>query len=81
MRLAHGDLAAVVQAIRYTVDRIGAEHVALGSDFDGFVATPIDASQMASLTEALLAAGLSEAEIRAIMGLNVQRVLSHVLPP
>jgi len=75
------DLAAVVQAIRYTVDRIGAEHVALGSDFDGFVATPIDASQMASLTEALLAARFSEAEIRAIMGLNVQRVLSRVLPP
>lgn len=75
------DLAAVVQAIRYTVDRIGAEHVALGSDFDGFVATPIDASQMASLTEALLAANFSEAEIRAIMGLNVQRVLSRVLPP
>ena len=75
------DLAAVVQAIRYTVDRIGAEHVALGSDFDGFVATPIDASQMASLTEALLAAGFSETEIRAIMGLNVQRVLSRVLPP
>lgn len=75
------DLAAIVRAIRYTVDRIGAEHVALGSDFDGFVATPIDASQMASLTEALLAADFSEAEIRAIMGLNVQRVLSRVLPP
>jgi len=75
------DLAAVVQAIRYTVDRIGAEHVALGSDFDGFVATPIDASQMASLTEALLAADFSEEQIRMIMGLNVQRVLSRVLPP
>ena len=45
------------------------------------VATPIDASQMASITEALLAAGFSEPEIRAIMGLNVQRVLSSVLPP
>ena len=75
------DLAAVVQAIRYTVDRIGAEHVALGSDFDGFVATPIDSSQMASLTEALLGAGFSEEQIRSIMGRNVQRVLGRVLPP
>ncbi|WP_437733334.1 dipeptidase [Sorangium sp. So ce1335] len=75
------DLASIVRAIRYTVDRIGVDHVALGSDFDGFVETPIDASQMASLTEALLGAGFSEDQIRAIMGLNVQRVLSQVLPP
>ena len=75
------DLAAVVRAIRYTVDRVGVDHVALGSDFDGSVDTPIDASQMASLTEALLGAGFSEDQIRAVMGLNVQRVLSRILPP
>jgi membrane dipeptidase len=75
------DLGAVVRAIRYTVDRIGAEHVALGSDFDGFVRTPIDAAGLPALTEALLAAGFSEPEIRAIMGGNVQRVLHRVLPP
>jgi microsomal dipeptidase-like Zn-dependent dipeptidase len=75
------DLGAVVRAIRYCVERIGAEHVGLGSDFDGFVRTPIDASGLASLTDALLQAGLSEAEIRAIMGENVRRVLGRVLPP
>ncbi|WP_437975233.1 dipeptidase [Sorangium sp. So ce295] len=75
------DLASIVRAIRYTVDRIGVDHVALGSDFDGFVETPIDASQMASITEALLGAGFSEDQIRAIMGRNVQRVLSQTLPP
>ena len=75
------DLDAVVRAIRYCVERVGAEHVALGSDFDGFVRTPIDAAQLAALTEALLRAGFAEAEIRAIMGENVRRVLSVVLPP
>jgi microsomal dipeptidase-like Zn-dependent dipeptidase len=74
------DLGAVVRAVRYATDRIGARHVALGSDFDGFVRTPIDASQMAALTGALLAAGFSESEIRLIMGDNVRRVLGQVLP-
>jgi membrane dipeptidase len=75
------DLGAVVRAIRYAVDRIGAEHVALGSDFDGFVRTPIDAAGLPALTDALLQAGLDEDQIRSIMGRNVQRVLHRVLPP
>ena len=75
------DLGAIVRAIRYTVDRVGAEHVALGSDFDGFVRTPIDASQMPSLTQALLDSGLGEVQIRLILGTNVQRLLARVLPP
>jgi microsomal dipeptidase-like Zn-dependent dipeptidase len=75
------DLGAIVRAIRYAVNRIGADHVALGSDFDGFVRTPIDAAGLAALTDGLLEAGLSEAQIRQIMGVNVQRVLRRVLPP
>jgi microsomal dipeptidase-like Zn-dependent dipeptidase len=75
------DLSAIVRAIRYCVDRVGAEHVALGSDFDGFVRTPIDAAGLAALTDALLEAGFTEAQIRAIMGENVRRVLGRVLPP
>jgi membrane dipeptidase len=75
------DLGAVVRAIRYAAERIGAEHVALGSDFDGFVRTPIDAAELPALTDALLGAGFSEDQIRSIMGRNVQRVLHRVLPP
>jgi membrane dipeptidase len=75
------DLGAVVRAIRYAVDRIGAEHVALGSDFDGFVRTPIDATGLPALIDALLGAGFSEAQIRAVMGANVERLLQRVLPP
>ena len=75
------DLAAVVRAIRYAVDRVGADHVALGSDFDGFVRTPIDASGLPALTDALLQAGFRQEQIRAVMGRNVARVLSETLPP
>lgn len=71
---------AIVQAILYTRERIGVEHVALGSDFDGAVITPFDASQMSQLTAALLAQGLPEKEIAAIMGGNVRDFLLANLP-
>jgi membrane dipeptidase len=74
------DLAAVARAIRHAVSVAGAAHVALGSDFDGFVRTPIDAAGLPALTEELLRAGFSAGDIRLIMGLNVQRVLAQVLP-
>jgi len=74
------DAAAIARAIRYTVGVVGAEHVGLGSDFDGAVTEPFDASGMALITAALLQQGMSEHDIRLVMGENVARVLSQVLP-
>ena len=74
------DAAAIARSIRYTVGVVGAEHVALGSDFDGAVTEPFDSSGLALITEALLQQGVSEHDIRLIMGENVARVLSQVLP-
>jgi microsomal dipeptidase-like Zn-dependent dipeptidase len=74
------DARAVAQAIRYAVDLVGPDHVGLGSDFDGSIEAPFDASGMALVTEALLDEGFSEAQIRKIMGENVVRVLAVVLP-
>jgi microsomal dipeptidase-like Zn-dependent dipeptidase len=74
------DLLAVVRAIRHAVDQVGAAHVALGSDFDGFVRTPIDAAGLPALTDALLAAEFSESDIQLIMGRNVERLLMQTLP-
>jgi len=71
---------AIVKAIRYTADLIGAEHVALGSDFNGTVRTPFDTTGLPLLTEGLLAAGFDETEIAAIMGGNVRRLLLAGLP-
>jgi membrane dipeptidase len=74
------DVAAIASTIRYLADKIGVDHVGLGSDFDGEVATPIDASGMAQLTDALLKQGFREDEIKKIMGENDLRVLHEVLP-
>jgi len=74
------DARAIAQAIRYTANLAGVEHVGLGSDFDGAVQTPFDAAHISQLTEALLSEGFSESEIVMIMGGNTLRVLQELLP-
>ncbi len=74
------DVAAIVRALRYAVDLVGVEHVALGSDFDGAVQVPFDVSGLPLLTGALLQAGFSVADIEKLMGGNVVRVLQATLP-
>lgn len=71
---------AIIKAIRYSVDLIGVEHVALGSDFDGTIHAPFDTSGLVLLTDGLLKAGFSAEQITAIMGGNVQRLLLQYLP-
>ncbi|MGL4317174.1 MAG: dipeptidase [Pseudomonas sp.] len=73
-------VGAIVRAIRYTVDKVGVEHVALGSDFDGTIHAPFDTSGLAQLTEGLQRAGFKQGEIAAVMGGNVQRLLLASLP-
>ncbi len=71
---------AIARAIRHAVTVAGIDHVGLGSDFDGTVTTPFDTAGLVELTDALLAEGLGEVEIRKIAGENVQRVLRGNLP-
>ena len=75
------DAAAIARAIRYAANLVGVEHVTLGSDFDGSVTTPFDASGLASLTSALLDAGFSDDEVARLMGGNALRFLRANLPP
>ncbi|HEX7222968.1 MAG TPA: membrane dipeptidase, partial [Candidatus Limnocylindrales bacterium] len=76
-----GDEAgAIASAITHAVSVVGADHVGLGSDFDGAVPTPFDASGLALLTEALLAKGLDETTIAAVMGGSAVRFLRSSLP-
>lgn len=70
----------IAGAISYAIDLLGVQHVALGSDFDGTVKTPIDVSEMAVLTQALMDAGLDENTIRAVMGENAVRFFREHLP-
>jgi len=74
-------VAATAQAMAYVADRVGVEHVALGTDFDGTVLTPFDATGLPLLTEALLEEGFAPQEIEQMMGGNVVRVLRQTLPP
>ena len=72
--------AGVVRAIRYGIDLVGLDHIALGSDYDGTTTVRFDASELAVLTQTMLDAGFSEGEIRAVMGENALRFFAAQLP-
>lgn len=67
--------AGIVKSIRYAIDLLGEDHVALGSDYDGAVTVAFDTSELAILTETMLRSGFSENEIRKVMGDNVKHFL------
>jgi membrane dipeptidase len=73
-------VASIVASIKYVQQLVGAQYVALGSDFDGAVATPFDSTGLISIAEGLLQAGLSQSDVKLIMGQNVQNLLMKHLP-
>lgn len=72
--------SAVVDAIEHVVSVGGIGAVGLGSDFDGSVEVGWDTSEVAVITDELMARGYSESDIAAIMGGNSLRMLREVLP-
>ncbi|MEQ1756052.1 MAG: dipeptidase [Micropepsaceae bacterium] len=72
--------AGVVKSIRYAVDLVGVDHVALGSDYDGSTTTKFDASESAVLVDEMLKAGFTEEEIRKVSGENEIRFFLERLP-
>jgi membrane dipeptidase len=74
------DALSIARAIAHSAAVIGPDHVGLGSDFDGAVPVPFDVSGLGLLTEALLAEGLDEATIAAVMGGSAIRLLRETLP-
>jgi membrane dipeptidase len=70
----------IIEHIDHAVKLVGADHVGLGSDFDGG-SMPVgmeDCSQLPKITEALLRKGYSEADIRKILGENTLRLMADV---
>ncbi|HZU60674.1 MAG TPA: dipeptidase [Solirubrobacteraceae bacterium] len=70
-------LTLIADHARYVADRIGAEHVGLGSDFDG-ATTPAElggARGLPDVLEALSRAGFTEPELDAVAWGNWRRVL------
>ncbi|MFO0690709.1 MAG: membrane dipeptidase [Myxococcota bacterium] len=72
--------ADVARSIVHVVRLVGADHAALGSDYDGATTVGFDVSRLASLTQALVDTGLSREEIRKVLGENVLRLLAATLP-
>ena len=71
---------SVAEAIIYGISLIGAEHVALGSDFDGTITPGFDTSELVAITHELLELGLGKEEIRKVMGENMLSFLQDNLP-
>ena len=73
--------ASIAKAMKHVRDLVGARHVALGSDYDGATTVRFDTSKLVQVTQALIDAGFSDDEIRAVMGGNAVRVLKAGLFP
>src|SRR6476469_6844929 len=70
----------IVEHIDHAVKVAGADHVGLGSDFDG-ATMPLgleDASKLPKLTDALVKKGYTDADIEKILGGNILRVMEQV---
>ncbi|PKB14094.1 microsomal dipeptidase-like Zn-dependent dipeptidase [Novosphingobium kunmingense] len=75
------DPRAVARAMKHVRDLVGVQHVALGSDYDGATTVRFHAGQLEQVTQALLDAGFTPDEIRAVMGGNALRVIRAGLVP
>src|ERR1700726_4091734 len=79
-KLPRVEYTKIIEHIDHAVKLVGADHVGLGSDFDG-ANMPFgmeDASKLPQITEALLRKGYSEDDVRKILGENTLRVMSEV---
>jgi membrane dipeptidase len=78
-RMPKVDSKELIRHIDHVAKLVGAEHVGLGSDFDGISGmAPVgveDVSKYPTIVKGLIAAGYSDTQIRQIMGGNLLRVL------
>ncbi|MND83191.1 Membrane dipeptidase [compost metagenome] len=73
-------MSKLLDHIDYLVKKVGIEHVAVGSDFDGIESAPQgleDVSKFPFLTKGLLERGYNKADIAKIMGQNFLRILKE----
>jgi membrane dipeptidase len=74
------DWTEIITHIDHAVKLAGADHVGLGSDFDG-ADMPYgmeDVSDIPQITNGLLAKGYSPADVRKILGGNTLRLMQDV---
>jgi len=79
-KLPRVDWTRIVDHIDHVVKLVGAEHVGLGSDFDG-ADMPFgmeDASDLPKITDELIRRGYTDSQIKNILGENTLRVMEQV---
>src|SRR5271156_107121 len=78
-KLPHVSWERIIDHIDHAVKMVGADHVGLGSDFDGADMPEglEDCSKLPKITEALPRKGYSEGDIRKILGENTLRVMEQ----
>ena len=78
-KLPHVSWERIVDHIDHAVKLAGADHVGLGSDFDGanMPEGMEDCTHLPQITEALMRKGYSDADIRKILGGNLLRVMEQ----
>jgi membrane dipeptidase len=76
-KLPHVSWERIIDHIDHAVKLVGADHVGLGSDFDGATMPEgmDDCSHLPQITEALMRKGYSDTDIRKILGENLLRVM------
>ena len=75
------DIYDVFNHIDYIKDLVGVEFIALGTDYDGIMATPNrleDIGKLNKLTEIMVQKGYKEKEVEAILYKNVERVFKKI---
>ncbi|MGJ1266204.1 dipeptidase [Sphingobacterium spiritivorum] len=75
---ANAPMSKLLEHINYLVKKVGIDHVAIGSDYDGIESPPReleDVSKFPLLTKALLEQGYSKEDVGKIMGGNFLRLL------
>jgi membrane dipeptidase len=73
----------IAEHVLYALKTIGDDHVAIGSDFDGFIIPPRDFKsvlELPRLVDALLERGVASASIQKLLGANFLRVLAALRP-
>ena len=78
-KLPHVSWQRIIDHIDHAVKLVGADHVGLGSDFDGadMPEGMDDCSRLPRITQALIEKGYSDRDIQKILGENTLRVLEQ----
>jgi membrane dipeptidase len=78
-KLPHVSWERIIDHLDHAVKLVGADHVGLGSDFDGADMPEglEDCSKLPKITEALVRKGYSDDDIRKILGGNTLRIMEQ----